>query len=103
MQTTKDRYAKIKQALNNGMSQLSATKKFNASMSTISRIRSSKNYEDFISTSSIASKQRRLKIKPVDNRREKVPTVDEARKQIKAYNKNHKKSPWGKLKSFFGI
>ena len=76
MVTTKERYNNIKKALNEGMSQLSITKRFNASMTTVNRIKISENYADFIAMSKEGDKQRRLKIKAatkVDNRKKKVP------------------------------
>lgn len=95
--TTKERYQKIKQALDNGMGSLAATKKFNASMTTISRIKTSKNYEEFLTIGKPA--QRQLKIKPATKKvaTKAIPKTQKTQPQVA------RKSPWDKLKSFFGI
>lgn len=95
MKTTKERYTSIKKSLNNGMSVLAATKKYNASMTTISRIKQAKSYDDFVKISQIGDKSTRARIK--------ANKSTQAKKVTKPQVQEQKKSPWDKLKSFFGI
>lgn len=98
--TTKERYENIKKALDNGMSCLAATHKFNASMSTISRVKAAKSYEDFVQNGRTNAKKI-ISIKPVAKKSNKVETPkDTIKSKAKVVSK---KSPWDKVKSFFGI